>query len=82
MDLAQAKRNYLLKQLSLNATSYDYSTEDMSKTFYGENELVWLQANGATSDNMYDAWRQYLDSEGYTQANLEDAKLQFYNDNS
>jgi hypothetical protein len=82
MDLAQAKRNYLLKQLNLKATSFNYSTEDMSKKFYGENELVWLKANGATSSNMYDAWRQYLRAQGYTQTNLEDAKLKFYNANS
>lgn len=31
-----------------------------------EQELQWLQANGATSDIIDEAWQQFLTAQGYT----------------
>lgn len=54
----------------LRALGYTGALSDM--------ELAWLQANGATSTNLPDAWMEFLTAAGFLTGSRLDRELAYY----
>jgi len=55
---------------ALRTAGYTGSLQDM--------ELAWLQNNGATSNQLGDAWEEFLAAQGFTTGDRSDDELAYY----
>jgi len=84
----QNEYNFYLKQLTvtvgaINDLEQHFLFSELSLT-EGDNSsmwLTWLKDNGASSDNLSDAWREFLEDSGYT-GGLQDMQDKYFADNS
>ena len=88
LERKTAERNFYLTQLGVTSGE----RLSLSRRFYlsqlsltnGERlslEKAWLKFKGATSDNREDAWKEFLESEGYS-GEVDTMRKQYYEDNS
>ena len=67
-NIKDLERNFLLTKLSLTSGN----TEDLT--------MLYFVSEGITDINIDDAWKSFLNGEGYT-GNVEDMKLRYFTDN-
>ncbi len=86
----QNEYNFYLNQLTdetsgnIRDLENKFLETNLSET-NGQTTDMWieyLQANGASSDNILKAWVEFLRSKGYTVTNLQDTINQYFKDNS
>lgn len=69
-NITNLERDFLYNELSL-------TTGNVTDMW-----LKYLKANGATSSDSNLAWKQFLTAAGSTVVNLQDAQVQYFEDNS
>ena len=69
-QITDLEKDFLFKELAVTSGA----TKDLW--------MLYLKANGATSDNFMNAWKEFLTSEGYTVVNLQDTQILYFKNNS